>query len=262
MEIAKIEVFGIWARTVFNAGIPAGIVGASLSIEYKDPMWEDLNKTVVFRGCQTKDIVNAGDSVVIPAEVVEEQGIHIAVGVYGTDKYGEIVIPTIWASLGVTQSAADPSGDTSTDPQLPVWEQIRLMIGDTKDLSTQTKENIVAAINEIIRSGVAEDGFSPIAQVVQTANGAEISIIDKNGTTTATIANGKDGQDGYTPQKGIDYFDGQPGKDGKDGKDGSPGADGYTPVKGKDYYTEADKTEMVSAVIASLPVYQGEVVAV
>jgi hypothetical protein len=194
--------------------------------------------------------------VVIPAEVVEEQGIHIAVGVYGTDKYGETVIPTIWASLGVTQSAADPSGDTSTDPQLPVWEQIRLMIGDTKDLSTQTKENIVAAINEIIRAGVAEDGFSPIAQVVQTANGAEIYITDKSGTTTANIMNGKDGKDGkdgqngYTPVKGVDY------DDGKDGKDG------HTPEKGVDYFTAADKAEMVSSVIANLPIYNGEVIAV
>ena len=40
------------------------------------------------------------------------------------------------------------------------------------------------------------------------------------------------------------------------------GADGKTPVKGTDYYTEADKEEMVSAVIASLPIYNGEVVTV
>ena len=31
------------------------------------------------------------------------------------------------------------------------------------------------------------------------------------------------------------------------------GADGKTPVKGVDYYTEADKEEMVQAVIAALP---------
>ena len=37
------------------------------------------------------------------------------------------------------------------------------------------------------------------------------------------------------------------------------GADGKTPVKGVDYYTEADKEEMVQAVIAALPVYSGEV---
>lgn len=58
---------------------------------------------------------------------------------------------------------------------------------------------------------------------------------------------------------GKDGTDGQPGKDGANGKDG---ADGKTPVKGTDYFTEADKAELVSAVIAALPVYNGEVVSV
>lgn len=70
---------------------------------------------------------------------------------------------------------------------------------------------------------------------------------------------GADGKDGYTPVKDVDYFD---GKDGKDGVDGKDGADGYTPVKGTDYWTEAEKSEMVSDVIAALPVYNGEVATV
>ena len=90
---------------------------------------------------------------------------------------------------------------------------------------------------------------------------------------------GKDGKDGYTPIKGVDYFDGKDGKDGTngkdgvdgytpvkgkdyfDGKDGKDGADGRTPEKGVDYFTDADKQEMVAAVVAALPVYNGEVVA-
>ena len=46
------------------------------------------------------------------------------------------------------------------------------------------------------------------------------------------------------------------------GKDGRDGKDGKTPVKGVDYYTDADKSDMVAAVIAALPVYNGEVVTV
>lgn len=68
--------------------------------------------------------------------------------------------------------------------------------------------------------GTGADGFSPIAYVVQTETGATISITDKNGTTTAEVLNGKDGvdgSDGYTPVKGVDYFDGQDGSPGKDG---------------------------------------------
>ena len=40
------------------------------------------------------------------------------------------------------------------------------------------------------------DGFSPITKVEQTEDGAIISITDKNGTTTATVKNGEDGEDG------------------------------------------------------------------
>lgn len=41
------------------------------------------------------------------------------------------------------------------------------------------------------------------------------------------------------------------------GDKGDPGVDGRTPVKGKDYYTDADKTEMVNAVLAALPSWEG-----
>jgi hypothetical protein len=43
------------------------------------------------------------------------------------------------------------------------------------------------------------------------------------------------------------------------GATGDAGADGKTPVKGTDYFTEADKTEMVNAVITALPKYTGGV---
>lgn len=46
---------------------------------------------------------------------------------------------------------------------------------------------------------------------------------------------------------------------GPRGPQGIPGKDGYTPQKGVDYYTDADKAEIVSAVLAALPVYEGEV---
>lgn len=67
------------------------------------------------------------------------------------------------------------------------------------------------------------------------------------------------GKDGYTPQKGIDYFDGEKG-DPFTYEDFTPeqlealkGADGKTPVKGTDYFTEADKSELVNSVLAALP---------
>lgn len=35
------------------------------------------------------------------------------------------------------------------------------------------------------------------------------------------------------------------------------GEDGYTPVKGKDYWTDADKAQMVNDVLAALPAAEG-----
>ena len=48
--------------------------------------------------------------------------------------------------------------------------------------------------------------------------------------------------------------------DGPKGDPGENGDDGKTPVKGIDYFTEVDKVEMINAVIAALPIYDGEVV--
>lgn len=60
------------------------------------------------------------------------------------------------------------------------------------------------------------DGFSPIVEIVDKT----ITITDKAGSKSVTIPKGdtgEKGQDGYTPIKGVDYFDGKDGKDGKDG---------------------------------------------
>lgn len=46
---------------------------------------------------------------------------------------------------------------------------------------------------------------------------------------------------------------GPPGPKGEDGVQGPAGSNGYTPVRGTDYWTDADKTEIVLEVLASLP---------
>ncbi len=66
------------------------------------------------------------------------------------------------------------------------------------------------------------------------------------------------------PADGVKFSDGQTFQQKYDagqltGPSGTPGTDGYTPQKGVDYYTDTDKQEMVQAVIAALPVYNGEV---
>lgn len=105
----------------------------------------------------------------------------------------------------------------------------------TKDINTVEKSTLTQHDNILVeqnyklrRVPVSEisDMYSPVAMVEQTNEGAVITVTDKNGTTTATVANGKDGAKGDKgdtgPQgeKGEKGDKGDPGKDGTDGKDG------------------------------------------
>lgn len=113
-----------------------------------------------------------------------------------------------------------------------------------------------------------KDGTS----VTHSWNGTVLTVTSASGTSSADLKGGKGdpGKDGYTPVKGVDYFDGQPGKDGytpvkgvdyfdgqdgkpgADGKDGSPGkdgADGKTPVAGVDYFTDEEKRALVNEIM-------------
>lgn len=69
--------------------------------------------------------------------------------------------------------------------------------------------------------------------------------------TETRYIQGPPGEDGYTPIKGVDYFDGKDGYTPVKGVDYFDGKDGYTPIKGVDYYTDAEKAEMVEDVMNS-----------
>lgn len=124
MVIAKVFVDGTTLNVEWCQKIPKGVVGAKVEIEYADDSWLGLNRTVVFQSTVTKDIINAGTVVTVPPEVVADTGATLFMGIFGTDADNIVAIPTAWVALGVIQGATDPSGDTSTDPTLPVWAQI------------------------------------------------------------------------------------------------------------------------------------------
>lgn len=125
------------------------------------PEWSGLTKTAVFsNGKDTVDVLAAnwdGDTVPVPHEVLAVPGRHARVGVYGADESG-VVLPTVWVSLGKVQPGADPSGDASADPSMPVWAQLQNQIGDLDDLQTYNKGNLVDAINEARSSGGSGGG--------------------------------------------------------------------------------------------------------
>lgn len=76
------------------------------------------------------------------------------------------------------------------------------------------------------------DGFSPTATVTQTANGATITITDKNGTTTADVAKGAKGDKGDIGATGPQGPKGETGERGPQGERGETGATGATGAQG------------------------------
>lgn len=102
-----------------------------------------------------------------------------------------------------------------------------------------------------------KDGFSPVAKVTQTEEGAEIEITDENGTTKAVVRHGQGGgegggtgADGFSPIANVTQTDDgaiisvtdktgtstaiiKNGKNGEKGDPGEAGANGLTPHIGE-----------------------------
>lgn len=98
---------------------------------------------------------------------IAKPNVALRLGVYGVDADGNIAIPTLWADLGNVRDAADPSGDTTTDPSLPVWAKLQAMIGDLDALDTVAKNNLVAAVNEALTRGGGDVNPAEIQRIVE-----------------------------------------------------------------------------------------------
>ena len=242
----KITANGVCARAQRLEPLTSGMVGAKVAFALS-PDFDGLTVTAVFtNGAVTKDVLNPGDECFIPPEVLESAGKTVKVGIYAV-RGSELVIPTVYAPIGVVLPGADPSGDTSTSATFPVWAQIEAMIGSLDDLTTEAKNNLVAAINEAAQSGGG-------ASIAMRVDGEYIQYSTDEGKTWVDLIakadlKGDKGADGITPHIGDNgnWYLG----DTDTGKP-SRGADGHTPVKGTDYWTASDKAEVVAEAAAAV----------
>lgn len=181
MLVAKIQVSGTCAKTIYAIPITAGMIGGKVEILYTDPVWDGLKKTVVFQGSGVKDVETQDQIVTIPAKVIAQDRVHLKVGVFGVNAESVLAIPTLWAELGTVQPGADPSGDPSTDDTLPVWAQIESKIGDLDKLDTTAKNNLVSAVNEALKKGGGSVDEAEIQRIVEeylTANPPTVEETD------------------------------------------------------------------------------------
>lgn len=226
----------VCGRCVQSEPLTSGMVGQPIELEYS-PDFDGLTLTAVFtNGKTTVDVLNPGNQCVIPHEVLDTVGTLVKVGIYAT-KGNELVIPTVYAAIGIVLKGADPSGDVSADPTLPVRAQIQALMGNLSDLNTETKNNLVAAINEAAQTG------SGSASIAMRVDGGYIQYSTDNGKTWVNLiaeadlkgdkgdkgdkgADGAPGEKGDTGATGPQGPQGSIGPQGPQGNPGSPGKDG------------------------------------
>ena len=99
-----------------------------VSFEFSED-WAGLNKTAVFQaGCASREVLlGSSGACVVPWEVLRVPGYQLKAGVYGKQG-GDVVLPTVWADLGVILEGVPTGGSPPPSPEL--WEQELARKGD------------------------------------------------------------------------------------------------------------------------------------
>ena len=251
-----------------------------------DTEWDGLTKIAVFQHGMDEPVrvPVIEDSVEIPPEVIVAG--ELRVGLVGLGSGGTVQIPTRWMNKPIIVHPSTPvtgKGPEAISPEL--WEQALAAIGNLPDLETEDKSSIVAAINEVLSVAKAGGGGSEGSGT----DGREVELSVVNGyiawrytgetkwrnliaTSELTGPEGKPGtsvtvssvsesteDDGtnvvtFSDGKTLSIKNGKAGTNGKDGSPGAKGDPGYTPQRGTDYWTPADQEQIVSDVLAALPI--------
>lgn len=284
----KVIVSNTMAKVTEPEHLTSGMIGKTFDVEFLDG-WDGLNVIAVFPTGKDPIIKeNPASTMEIPPESLAVPGVHCYVGFYGfsiVDGKKVIAIPTIYADLGKIDEGTDPNGSPGTDVSPTVAEQLLAMIGDLSQLKTEEKNNLVAAVNEVFTRGGG--GSSILAMrvsggyiqyttdnktwnnliAVSDLKGAKgdtgpkgdqgpQGIPGAKGDTGAAGERGPQGEQGIQGPAGAKGDKGDPGERGEAGPAGSTGPQGpagHTPQKGVDYFTQADKSELVAAVLDALP---------
>lgn len=188
--------------------------------------------------------VGTDGTAIIPDELLQDSHTLTAYA-YVTDDTGAY---TMVQQDFAVHKRAKPAGYVYTPTDQMTLQMIQRQIGDLAGLTTDAKEDLVAAINEAARTGGAGSMALRVAggYIQYSADGGStwqnlIAVADLKG---AKGDKGEPGADGITPTIGSNgnWFlgatdtgkpsrgaTGAPGKDGADGKPGATGADGVTP---------------------------------
>ena len=146
-----------------------------------------------------------------------------------------------------------------TDKDLNVWAFLGTAENGYTKISKTFKVNRRNKPADYVFTPVEQTTIDEIAAIAQSVrDDADAGLFNgAQGPKGDTGPAGPQGIRGEVGPQGETGPRGETGTQGPKGDTGPAGADGYTPVRGTDYFTEADKTEMVNAVLAALPAAEG-----
>lgn len=170
-----------------------------LDLEFDDE-WEGLTTTVVFsndhKGSQSVELLWTGEPLEIPEQVLVTGTMRIScVGVGNNGLY----MTTEYMQDGIRiYRSGDVSGLTPGSSVPGLWEQVLATVGSLSALETETKDSIVAAVNEIHGKAIQNIEQTVYAETDGGVN--EYTITQVDGTKTVLqVLNGSRGNDGRTP---------------------------------------------------------------
>lgn len=180
--------------------------------------------------------VDVGDdgTAIIPDELLQDWH-PLTAYAYVTDDTGAY---TMVQQDFIVHKRAKPAGYVYTPTDQMTLQTIQRQIGDLADLTTEAKDTLVAAINEVARTGGAgsmdlrvADGYIQYSTDSGSTWTNLIAVADLKGADGAQGDTGPQGPKGDTGAKGDP---GEKGDTGAQGAKGDPGATGPQGAPGKD----------------------------
>ena len=107
--------------------LTSGMVGVEVEFEFSEE-WGELTKAAVFTaGDEKRSVLQSqwtDNRCRIPHECLAEPDRHLLVGVYGINGDGTVIIPTVYADLGIIFTGTDTEEAPGDGFTPPLWAQL------------------------------------------------------------------------------------------------------------------------------------------
>ena len=187
-----------------------------IQFDFSSEYTDDLVKVALFSiDNHTYKKIISNNECDIPPEVLTKRGYSI-LGVYAYKTEQDTLVlryspsPTRISVYDGSYKAEAENSEPITPSEIEQYQQILQnslqQFQNQYNVLVEETEGDIQAIEDELQRKVdegyfdGEDGFSPIANVIQLSNGVKIEIEDKTGRTSANVF------DGYSPQRGVDYW--------------------------------------------------------